>query len=118
MTSHALSNYNKVPIQKFGTQASVPTKVTIYKCGEKHDKGQDFLVKHFRTLDQFHKHVAEKCGLMPAVRGLYTVEGKKIASLEEIQHKQILVAVKTGTAFSKDRLPQAIQTAPEQPLAE
>jgi len=95
---------------------------------------------------------------MPAVRGLYTgaydlpklqdggcqflfhpVEGKKIASLEEIQHKQILVAVKTGTAFSKDRrtsgqlttlwftssltlppnlVPQAIQTAPEQPLAE
>jgi hypothetical protein len=26
-------------IQKFGTQATAPPKVKIYRCGEKHDKG-------------------------------------------------------------------------------
>jgi hypothetical protein len=109
MTSHSLSNFNKAPIQKFGTQATAPPKVKIFRCGEKHDKGQDFLVKHFRTLDQFHKHVAEKLSLLPAVRALYTVEGRKIGSLEEIEDKQVLVAVKTGTTFTKDRLPLAIQ---------
>ncbi len=82
---------------------------------------------------QFHKHVAEKLSLLPAVRALYTgtpslppscprprstnewshwskdlkcvraVEGRKIGSLEEIEDKQVLVAVKTGTTFTKDR---------------
>lgn len=31
------------------------------------------------------------------------VEGRKIGSLEEIEDKQVLVAVKTGTTFTKDR---------------
>ncbi|ELR22059.1 uncharacterized protein ACA1_158030 [Acanthamoeba castellanii str. Neff] len=98
MTSHSLSNFNKAPIQKFGTQATAPPKVKIFRCGEKHDKGY-----------VFHKHVAEKLSLLPAVRALYTVEGRKIGSLEEIEDKQVLVAVKTGTTFTKDRLPLAIQ---------
>jgi hypothetical protein len=39
-------------------------------------------VKHFRTLDQFQKHVAEKLSLLPAVRALYT--GKSPPSFDHV----------------------------------
>jgi hypothetical protein len=110
MTSHALKNFDQAPPQKFGTQAKPPPKVKIYACGEKHDKGTDFLVKHYRTLEQFEKDVAQKCRLMPSLRGLFTVDGRKITSLDEIENRQILVAVKSGTMFSRERLPSALLT--------
>ncbi|KAL6057910.1 hypothetical protein QOT17_015169 [Balamuthia mandrillaris] len=106
--SHALANYDKQPIQKYGTQAAVPTKAIIYKCGDKHDKGKTFLVKNVRTLEQFQANVAKDLKMLPALRGLYTPEGKKIQSLEEIEDKAVLVAVQKGFSFDAKRLPTAL----------
>jgi len=101
-------NFDKQPVQLFGTQAKTPTKVMVYKCGDKHDKGKQFLLKDFRTLDQFQRKVAQQVGFMPSIRGLYTCEGKLIRNLDEIEDKSILIAVRTGETFGLDKLPYAL----------
>jgi len=101
-------NFDKRPVQKYGTQVKAPPKVMVYKCGDKHDQGKQFVInKNFRTLEQLQRKVAQEIGFLPSLRGLYTIDGNAITSLGDIEDKSILIAVRTGESFSAQKLPSA-----------
>eukprot|EP01087_Luapelamoeba_hula_P005404 TRINITY_DN15480_c0_g1_i1.p2 TRINITY_DN15480_c0_g1~~TRINITY_DN15480_c0_g1_i1.p2 ORF type:complete len:142 (+),score=21.57 TRINITY_DN15480_c0_g1_i1:63-428(+) len=105
-------NFNKAPVQKFGLQTKPPPKVMVFKCGDKHDRGKEFLInKNFRTLDQLHQKVAQQIGFMPSIRGLYTTDGRVIRGLDEIEDRSMLLAVRQGETFSQERIPNAVLAA-------
>eukprot|EP01088_Endostelium_zonatum_P015809 TRINITY_DN4025_c0_g1_i1.p1 TRINITY_DN4025_c0_g1~~TRINITY_DN4025_c0_g1_i1.p1 ORF type:complete len:130 (-),score=43.05 TRINITY_DN4025_c0_g1_i1:61-423(-) len=103
-------SFSEKPPQKFGLQIDAPKRLKVYPSGEKSDKGTLIVVKAVKTIDQLNQRIATQLKLLPSVRGLYTVDGQLMASLEALQDGQILIAVKKGHTFKKElgKIPRKI----------
>eukprot|EP00761_Pharyngomonas_kirbyi_P001649 gb/GECH01001653.1/.p1 GENE.gb/GECH01001653.1/~~gb/GECH01001653.1/.p1 ORF type:complete len:113 (+),score=33.06 gb/GECH01001653.1/:1-339(+) len=110
MATHA-KNFDKQPVQKFGSQVEKPPKITVYKLTDKHDKGETFLIKNYKTMQQLLEKIAKTCNLLPAVRFLCLPNGKKVTSLDKLEDGGSYIAVPTGYVFKKDKVPLAFSSS-------
>eukprot|EP00697_Spironema_sp_BW2_P000794 gnl/Spiro4/11071_TR5866_c0_g2_i1.p1 gnl/Spiro4/11071_TR5866_c0_g2~~gnl/Spiro4/11071_TR5866_c0_g2_i1.p1 ORF type:complete len:120 (-),score=36.39 gnl/Spiro4/11071_TR5866_c0_g2_i1:71-430(-) len=107
-------SFSAAPVTKFGTQASTPRKIHVFKLGEMHDNGEMFMLQTFKNLNQLKVKIAEKLSLLPGLhpqRGIMTLDGRAINDLSELEDGGRYVVMRSGFSYSADKVPPKAREA-------
>ena len=106
---HPAPKVEHKPLQKFGTMATKPKIIYVFRNGDIHDQGTRITLKAtVTTMEKLHQTINSEVHLVTgSCRKVVTPEGREIRSLSEFQDEGKYIAL-AGEPLNKERMSRYI----------